>query len=148
MIIFDINEVVRLNLKRILKERNLKPAEFAKIIHKPKTQVSNWLSDPKKVKHPKPLGRDMIEYLCKKGNVDIVELYKFEVVGHISINKKQKTENDINYKKMLEYKEKWLDAREKNQKLENEIQRLKDKNIDKIRVGDDPNLNVKKIRGL
>jgi len=141
VVLININEVIRLNLKRILNERNLSPLDFSKIINKPASQISNWLSDPRKAKSSKPIARKLINEICEKGNINTAELFDFGVVGYKP--KKLKTKNDKYYLEYLHYKEKYLNIYEENQKLKKLISKHYKKN-GKRKFDKDTNLLKKK----
>ena len=113
MITFNIDEVIRLNLIRILKERNLTPTEFAKIVKREQSQISNWLGDPKKTK-PKPISKKMIKEICEKAGINPVEFYDFKVVGIAPVQKV--TQNNTDFPRWIEDKDKIIEALEKEVK--------------------------------
>ena len=78
MINFDINEITRYNLKRLLEEKNVSQAELAERIGTEKPYVSNLLSDPGSKGH-RNIGKRIAHKISKALNVPVFELYVFDL---------------------------------------------------------------------
>ena len=80
MVKIDINEIKRLNLKRILEEKKLKSVELANIIGVKPSYISALLKKTGE-KGSRNLGENIIEKISKKLCIDRSEFYRFDVLG-------------------------------------------------------------------
>ena len=80
MVKLDWDNIKRLNLKRILKERHMKQKDLAELMGVSAARVSALLADPTK-DGARNIGKKTISDLCEALRIDEEEFYRLDVVG-------------------------------------------------------------------
>jgi SOS-response transcriptional repressor LexA len=75
----DINEIKRLNLLRMMKERNISQAELAQKMNVTAARISSLLGSGRKVS--RNIGQRTLEKLCEIFDVKETEFIRFDVIG-------------------------------------------------------------------
>jgi hypothetical protein len=86
---FDISEVTRLNLIRILEEENINAAELSRQMGKTKQYIGTLTKPPKKNKDKdknkkdsaRGLGAKVLNEICVALDIDKMRFYRFDVLG-------------------------------------------------------------------
>jgi len=155
MVKADIDEVKRLNLKRLMKERNMGPKRLADMMGVSQSYISSLLKGGKE--GGRNVGKKTVLKIGKALNIEEYEFYNLEVTGKSSENKNSQgyTDREIQHMENSAAANKELNEylKNENKKLKRQvevlmvtIEKLKKSWVDGRRQGDAEGLDVKSLR--